>query len=201
VEEVERNLGKHCIRAVHVSVNPGTGSAAGDGGYWLYNTSFGEAATLMTNIIAKGKSPWRGTKGQRPFQGKLIVLGSSAGGMIAAAALEREVSYAELVDRTIMISSPLGVDLSEECSSITGDLNLKPWLDRIFRTGSTCTLCNGGGYCGMSSLKDVLEMSNRSVRPYMNNGHEIVILIGQEDKIGCKKKEPRMVDGMRRQLH
>jgi hypothetical protein len=72
--------------------------------------------------------------------------------MIAAATFGREASYAGLVDRTIMISSPLGVDLSDECSSITDDLKLKPWLDGIFRTGSTCIRCKG-----MEILRNVIS--------------------------------------------
>jgi hypothetical protein len=188
VKRVEAVLGRSCVRLVRAHVNPDSNSSSG--GYWLWRSSYRNAATLVTNALRYGSSSWQDADGKPPFQGKLIVAGSSAGGMVAAAALEWSSTYRSLVDRTIMISAPLGADISYECGVLRND-GIKRWIDSIFRTGTTCRSCTNPTNCGISTSKDVVNMANKRVRSYVQTDptsvdtHEIAILVGSHDGLGC----------------
>jgi hypothetical protein len=146
----------------------------------------------MTEIIRLGSSSWwRDAEGKRPFQNKIIVAGSSAGGMIAASALEWSSSYRSLVDRTLMISGPVGADMSDQCKKFN-NAGIKNWLDRIWRTTPTCANCSEGSACNISTTKDVVNIGDKSLRTYIQSDpnavdtHEITILVGARDPIGCE---------------
>ncbi len=204
VRRVEEFLGQgdRCVRLIRANVNPGRYRAGGNvnqTGYWLRNDNFRDAASLMADIIKQANSRWVDLTGKHPAQGKIIVAGSSAGSMIAAAALEwlPDARYHDLVDRTIMISGPLGVDISRECG-VLNDVGIKRWLDTIFNTGSECESqhCALSGECPdhPGADKDVVDVTNHIRRDYVltptdTDPHEISILVGSKDPLGCKDKE------------
>ncbi len=181
VEKMERVLGQKCVRLIRAHVNPGT-----SGGYWQHNDSFRNASALMTSIIKQGKSNEKDVTGKYLLQGKVIVVGSSAGSMIAASALEYQNAYRSLVGRTIMVSGPLGADVSYQCAVIRSE-DIKQWLDDIFNTGNACLTCADSNDCHTSigSSKDVVNISNKSFRSYLHTNHEIAILVGDSDILGC----------------
>ncbi len=193
VKQVEKALGmgEGCVRLIRADVNPGTNNNTG--GYWLKNNSYKEASGLMGRILANGSEKWTDYKGQRPIQGKMMVVGSSAGGMISAAALEWNDYYRKHVDRTLFMSAPLGVDLSNECS-LMSNKSLKTLLDGMFKLKmpNTCLNCSSSS-CGVPSSKNVVDVSDHSLRDYLKESftpvHEIAILVGSQDGIGCNEGE------------
>jgi hypothetical protein len=202
VEKVEKVIGNGCVRLVRADINPKTIRYKDDngnqypGGYWLggptyQRDSYRKAAAFMTGILEHASTHWKDAAGQAPIQGKLMVAGSSAGGMIAAAALEWQPNYYNLVDRTIFVSAPLGSDLSHECGLLRNQ-GIKNWLDEIFNlTTNTCASCDGTNECKVSADKDVVDVKNTETRSYLNtsseqeNVHELAILIGTADAVGC----------------
>ncbi|MEJ2695002.1 MAG: hypothetical protein P8166_18835 [Candidatus Thiodiazotropha sp.] len=114
------------------------------------------------------------------------MVGLSAGASIAAAALEilpyKLVSvgpaYPMHFDRTIMLSGPLGADVSYECKRIY-NTELKKLLDKYFRTKQSCLY----GW-EIDKSKDVVDMDNKSFRSYLHPRNEIAIFVGKSDMIG-----------------
>jgi hypothetical protein len=186
LQSVEKVLGQGCVRVIRADVNPGSSQRIG--GYWLRNTSYREASGLMVRIIKSAAEKWRDHKGQRPVQGTIIVAGSSAGGMIAASALEWNVDYRRSVDRTIFVSAPLGTNLSVECARMNNS-GITGWLDDIFKTGTTCERCSLNSACRVPADKDVVYRSDSYTRAYLNSvfypENHMAILIGTRDGIGC----------------
>jgi hypothetical protein len=129
--------------------------------------------------------------GQRPAQGKIMVAGSSAGGMIAASALEWNNDFRKLVDRTVFVSAPLGANLSVECGIITRS-SLKTLIDGFFKMkNNPCQLCNGDNECSIPSSKNAVNVNNKNYRYYLTDKylhHEMAILVGSNDRVGCERE-------------
>ncbi|MCU7905593.1 MAG: hypothetical protein KZQ76_06975 [Candidatus Thiodiazotropha sp. (ex Epidulcina cf. delphinae)] len=195
LESLETALGPACVRVIRVNIDPFCNNTSGpnsacrnrhtskifDDGYWRYDRSFREAAGLMSSVIRSAKRYWKDADGQAYAQGKIIVAGAKTASMIAASALESRDSYQADVARTIMISGPLGADISAECGLMVS-ANTREWLDLVLRTGSACREDHGEIGAG----KDIVNLSNTSFRPYLFTDHEIAILVGAMDTSGCR---------------
>jgi hypothetical protein len=193
---LEEKLGMGCIRLIRVNVNPSAtnDTSATDSnqkkGYWLHHDSYRSASNLMTHIITNSIDNWSDETG--PYaQGKIIVAGISAGGTIAASALEFSDVYRTYVAKTIMLSSPLGYDVSFECQKIE-NLKIKKMLDGMFSTAdeSPETSCAHpdpeNGILEVSGDKDVVNTDvNPVYRPYLES-HEVTIFVSESDGLGCK---------------
>lgn len=193
LNELETKLGSGCIRLIRVNINPYNTETDSDNnmrpsGYWRNHTSYRSAAMLMIEVIEKSKNTWKDTAGNYYANGKIIVVGISAGATIAASALEilpdRRVTVGPGIpmrfDRTIMLSGPFGADVSKECKIIE-DEGIKRLLDKYFAI-HTCST-NGN----VDNSKDVVDISNKSFRSYLDPSNEIAIFYGKYDCLGCAK--------------
>ncbi|MCU7935654.1 MAG: hypothetical protein KZQ99_12370 [Candidatus Thiodiazotropha sp. (ex Dulcina madagascariensis)] len=202
LESLETVLGPACVRVIRVNIDPFCNNTFGpdseclsrhtgeifNDGYWRYDRSFQEAAELVSGIIRSAKQYWKDANGQAYAQGKIIVAGVKTASTIAASALEWWNSYQADVARTIMISGPLGADISAECGLMVST-DTKEWLDRVLRTGSAC---RNHGEIGAG--KDVVNLANKSFRPYLFSDHEIAILVGATDTLGCRVDDSENID-------
>jgi hypothetical protein len=193
LDELEAKLGTGCIRLLRVNINPASNEyeKTAPDGYWRNHNSYSTAAELMIKVIENAKNTWTDSAGNHLANGKTIVVGLSAGAIIAASALEvlpdnPFVSIGPYIpmrfDRTIMLSGPLGADVSVECGIIEA-ANIKSLLDRFFRTQS-CS--DPDTYGEVDNSKDVVDISNESFRSYLYPSNEIAIFVGKYDKLGCE---------------
>jgi hypothetical protein len=183
LNDLENNLSSGCVRLIRVTINPDV-----KGGYWLNRSSYFKAAMLMNELTYKAENRWKDTDGNKFADGKIIVAGISAGAAIAARALEDTLvsvgpRYPLNFDRTILLSGPLGADVSVECGIIV-DTGLKEALDKYFETGDACL--NGEE---VDAGKDVVMSTGEFLRSYLSSGNEIAIFVGKEDYTGCQDED------------